>query len=57
MQDKYEAQIRRVKEVVPEDQLLVWNIKEGWEPLCKFLEKPVPSVPIPVSARIFRVLN
>jgi len=47
MQDKYEAQIRRVKEVVPEDQLLVWNIKEGWEPLCKFLEKPVPSVPIP----------
>ena len=49
MQDKYEAQIRRVKEVVPEDQLLVWNIKEGWEPLCKFLGKPVPDVPIPVT--------
>ena len=50
MKDKYEAQIRRVKEVVPEDRLLVWNIKEGWEPLCKFLNRPVPNVPIPVSA-------
>ncbi|CAG5079285.1 Oidioi.mRNA.OKI2018_I69.PAR.g9216.t1.cds [Oikopleura dioica] len=45
--DKYEAQIRRVKKVVPEDRLLVWNIKEGWEPLCKFLGKPVPDFPIP----------
>ena len=52
MQDKYEAQIRRVKEVVPEDQLLVWNIKDGWEPLCKFLGKPVPDAPIPVIIKL-----
>lgn len=49
MQDKYEAQIRRVKEIVPEERLLVWNIKDGWEPLCEFLGKPVPDEPIPVT--------
>ena len=27
--------------------LLVWNIKDGWEPLCKFLGKPVPTEPMP----------
>ena len=49
MVDVYEAHIRRVKEIVPEKRLLVWNIKDGWEPLCKFLDKPVPDSPIPVS--------
>lgn len=41
----------------PPEQLLVFNTKEGWEPLCKFLEKPVPSVPFPkqnVKSDIFR---
>jgi len=47
MEDNYEAQIRRVKEIVPEDRLLIWNIKDGWEPLCKFLGKPIPNTPIP----------
>jgi len=36
-----------VKEVVPADQLLVWDVRDGWEPLCKFLGKPVPNEPIP----------
>merc|ERR1712227_78567 len=36
-----------VMSVVPKKNLLVWNIKEGWEPLCRFLEKPVPEVPVP----------
>jgi len=33
--------------VVPADRLLIWNVKNGWEPLCKFLDKPIPSNPIP----------
>ncbi|CBY30727.1 unnamed protein product [Oikopleura dioica] len=45
--DQYEAHIRRVKEVVPKDRLLIWNVKDGWEPVCKFLGKPVPNIPIP----------
>eukprot|EP00521_Asterionellopsis_glacialis_P002703 CAMPEP_0195259542 /NCGR_PEP_ID=MMETSP0706-20130129/8023_1 /TAXON_ID=33640 /ORGANISM="Asterionellopsis glacialis, Strain CCMP134" /LENGTH=80 /DNA_ID=CAMNT_0040313055 /DNA_START=27 /DNA_END=269 /DNA_ORIENTATION=- len=32
---------------VPKDQLLVFNVKEGWDPLCKFLGKTVPTVSFP----------
>ena len=36
-----------VKSVVPKDDLLVCNLKDGWEPLCNFLGKPIPDGPIP----------
>ena len=36
---------------VPKENLLVWNLKEGWEPLCKFLNKPIPNEPIPHDNR------
>lgn len=36
-----------VKRVVPPERLLVMNLKEGWQPLCKFLDKPVPREPFP----------
>jgi len=29
------------------DNLLVWTVADGWEPLCEFLEVPVPDVPFP----------
>ncbi|CAG5104155.1 Oidioi.mRNA.OKI2018_I69.chr1.g1119.t1.cds [Oikopleura dioica] len=45
--DQYESHNRRVQEIVPAERLLVWNPKDGWEPLCKFLGKPVPDKPIP----------
>ena len=32
---------------IPKERLLVWNIQEGWEPLCKFLGVPVPDGPVP----------
>ena len=32
-----------VQHIVPNENLLVWNLKEGWEPLCKFLNKPIPK--------------
>ncbi|XP_076807209.1 uncharacterized protein LOC143450517 [Clavelina lepadiformis] len=31
----------------PKDKLLVYNVKEGWEPLCAFLGKEVPREPFP----------
>lgn len=43
----YEAHNARVKEVVPAGQLLVFNVKEGWEPLCRFLDVPIPDTPFP----------
>jgi hypothetical protein len=32
---------------VPSDRLLVWSVAEGWDPLCEFLEVPVPDAPFP----------
>ena len=32
---------------VPPDRLLVFNVKEGWAPLCEFLGKEEPAVPFP----------
>lgn len=36
-----------VMRTVPEERLLVFQAKEGWEPLCAFLGVPVPDVPYP----------
>lgn len=32
---------------VPADKLLVYEVSEGWDPLCKFLEVAVPNKPFP----------
>ncbi|KAH8758917.1 hypothetical protein F5883DRAFT_501599 [Diaporthe sp. PMI_573] len=37
----------RVKSAVPPDQLLVMSMKEGWEPLVRFLGKETPAKPFP----------
>ena len=39
----FEEHIEEVKRTVPAEKLLVYNVKEGWEPLCQFLEVPVPQ--------------
>ena len=44
---RYEEHNELVKNTVPKENLLVWNLKEGWEPLCKFLDVPIPDVPVP----------
>lgn len=36
-----------VKANVPAERLLVWSVADGWEPLCRFLEVPVPDTPFP----------
>lgn len=43
----YLAHNKYVQSLVPEDKLLVFNVKEGWEPLCAFLGKEVPPTPFP----------
>jgi hypothetical protein len=32
-----------VRKAVPPGQLLVFNVKQGWDPLCAFLGVPVPK--------------
>lgn len=36
-----------LREVVPKDKLHWYEVKDGWEPLCKILNLPVPDVPFP----------
>ncbi|MDX1677818.1 sulfotransferase family protein [Arsukibacterium sp.] len=45
----FNAHNEAVKNTIPAEQLLVYQVKEGWDPLCKFLGKPVPSGPFPRS--------
>ncbi|QTA87819.1 sulfotransferase family protein [Desulfonema magnum] len=39
--------IEEVKRKVPADRLLIFDVKDGWEPLCRFLDVPVPDTPFP----------
>jgi hypothetical protein len=39
--------VAAVKQAIPPDRLLVFDVKEGWEPLCRFLDVPVPDEPFP----------
>lgn len=43
----FEEHIREVKQAVPAEKLLVYEVKEGWGPLCSFLGVPVPDKPFP----------
>lgn len=36
-----------VKRFVPTERLLIYDVKQGWEPLCRFLDLPVPDRPFP----------
>ncbi|MGI9061106.1 MAG: sulfotransferase family protein [Ktedonobacteraceae bacterium] len=38
----FDQHIEEVKRLVPADRLLVYNVKEGWGPLCAFLGVAVP---------------
>jgi hypothetical protein len=38
----FERHNKEVMQKVPEDRLLVYEVKEGWKPLCEFLEVEEP---------------
>ncbi len=39
--------IEEIKSNVPANRLLVYNVKDGWEPLCQFLKVPLPDTSFP----------
>ena len=44
----FKEHIEEVKRTVPEERLLIFKAKDGWEPLCEFLDVPVPvNTPYP----------
>lgn len=40
---------RQIRLAVPAERLLVMDISEGWQPLCEFLELPMPDDSFPCS--------
>ena len=47
--DKFHQHVDNVKSAIPQDRLLVYQVKEGWGPLCKFLNEDEPPVSFPTS--------
>ncbi|KAM0338004.1 hypothetical protein ACHAPU_011467 [Fusarium lateritium] len=45
--ETYDRHHRVIKEMVPEGQILVYRLGEGWGPVCEFLGKPVPEQEFP----------
>jgi len=45
----YRRNNERVRATVPTDKLLIFSPTEGWDPLCRFLDVPVPATDFPRS--------
>jgi hypothetical protein len=43
----FEQHNAQVKASLPAEKLLVFDVKQGWEPLCRFLGVPAPDKPFP----------
>jgi hypothetical protein len=43
----FEQHTAEVRATADPDRLLVYNVAEGWEPLCEFLGVPAPDHPFP----------
>lgn len=45
--ETFNKHVEEVKKNIPADRLLVFQVKDGWAPLCEFLQVPVPDGPFP----------
>jgi len=45
--DYFQRHTEAVKAAFPPERLLVYELGQGWEPLCAFLGLPVPEQPYP----------
>ena len=43
----YRAHAEEVRRSIAPERLLAYDVVQGWEPLCAFLEVPVPGTPFP----------
>ena len=51
------AHNKDVQSNVPAEKLLTYNVKQGWKPLCEFLDVPIPEVPFPNLSVSFSPLS
>lgn len=43
----FTSHVEHVRSTCPPDRLLVFDVAEGWAPLCAFLDVPIPDRPFP----------
>jgi hypothetical protein len=43
----YRRRTEDVRAAIPPERLLVFDVAEGWQPLCRFLDVPTPVTPFP----------
>ncbi|MEO3892707.1 sulfotransferase family protein [Nonomuraea sp. B5E05] len=43
----FHRHLQAVRSTIPADRLLIFDVREGWEPLCRFLGVEVPDEPFP----------
>jgi len=55
----YRAHTSRVIDTIPRERLLIFQVSDGWAPLCEFLDRDIPSLDFPNtnSAANFRDKN
>nr|XP_039258331.1 uncharacterized protein LOC120334882 [Styela clava] len=47
LRSRYRQHNLYVKSTCPSNKLLIYNVKDGWEPLCNFLNQEIPDKPFP----------
>jgi hypothetical protein len=45
--DAYKRHNANVRDAIAPSRLLVFQASDGWDPLCRFLDRPVPKTPFP----------
>lgn len=45
----FEAHLEALRQALPPERVLFFNVADGWPPLCEFLERPIPDTPFPYS--------
>lgn len=45
---RFQEHTEEVRDTIPASRLLIFEVKEGWVPLCKFLEVPEPDTDFPL---------
>jgi hypothetical protein len=43
----YRRRTEEVRAAIPPERLLVFDVSEGWQPLCRFLDVAMPATPFP----------
>ena len=47
VRETYDYHMEYLRRVVPRETLVLYDVKEGWGPLCEILGKEVPDEPFP----------